>query len=334
MMNFQALGIDISKNKFDCALIRDIGSGKIKTKALPNRLEGFNQLTEWLYKNIGEDLSLLKVFMEATGVYHQALAEHLHEKGIAVYLLNPADSAHYAKYDSLHKTDKSDSQSLARAGIDRILNKKARQWQPAPAHIKHLNALLARLDALEGDLQRENNRMEKAEFGRAPKEVIQSISSMQAGLQQQISTLKQEIEQHIDQHPDLKKDRALLRSIPGVGEVISLRMMALYHSKEFASASQMAAYLGLVPRKRDSGKHKGKAMLSKRGNSTIRAKLYLAAVVAKKWNPDINAHYHRLKARHKTEMQTIGAAMRRLVQICFGVLKNQCEYQAKITIAA
>mgnify|MGYP003353433282 CR=1 FL=1 len=80
--------------------------------------------------------------------------------------------------------------------------------------------------------------------------------------------------------------------------------------------------------------YKGKAMLSKRGNSTIRAKLYLAAVVAKRWNPDINAHYHRLKARHKTEMQTIGAAMRRLVQICFGVLKNQCEYQAKITIAA
>lgn len=334
MMNFQALGIDISKNKFDCALIRDIGSSKIKTKALPNRLEGFNQLTEWLYKNIGEDLSLLKIFMEATGVYHEALAEHLHEKGIAVYLFNPADSAHYAKYDSLHKTDKADSQSLARAGIDRLMHHKVRQWQPAAPHIKRLNALLARLDALQSDLQREDNRMEKAGFSSVPEAVSQSISTMQINLKQQISTITQEIEQHIDRHPDLKKDRALLRSIPGVGEVVSLRMTALYHSKDFTSASQMAAYLGLVPRKRESGKYKGKAMLSKRGNPVIRAKLYMAAVVAKTWNPDINAHYRRLKARNKTEMQTIGAAMRRLVQICFGVLKHQCEYQAKVTIAA
>ena len=334
MMNFQALGIDISKNKFDCALIRDIGSSKIKTKALPNRLEGFNQLTEWLYKNIGEDLSLLKIFMEATGVYHEALAEHLHEKGIAVYLFNPADSAHYAKYDSLHKTDKADSQSLARAGIDRLMHHKVRQWQPAAPHIKRLNALLARLDALQSDLQREDNRMEKAGFSSVPEAVSQSISTMQINLKQQISTITQEIEQHIDRHPDLKKDRALLRSIPGVGEVVSLRMTALYYSKDFTSASQMAAYLGLVPRKRESGKYKGKAMLSKRGNPVIRAKLYMAAVVAKTWNPDINAHYRRLKARNKTEMQTIGAAMRRLVQICFGVLKHQCEYQAKVTIAA
>ena len=334
MMNFQALGIDISKNKFDCALIRDIGSSKIKTKALPNRLEGFNQLTEWLYKNIGEDLSLLKIFMEATGVYHEALAEHLHEKGIAVYLFNPADSAHYAKYDSLHKTDKADSQSLARAGIDRLMHHKVRQWQPAAPHIKWLNALLARLDALQSDLQREDNRMEKAGFSSVPEAVSQSINTMQINLKQQISTITQEIEQHIDRHPDLKKDRALLRSIPGVGEVVSLRMTALYHSKDFTSASQMAAYLGLVPRKRESGKYKGKAMLSKRGNPVIRAKLYMAAVVAKTWNPDINAHYRRLKARNKTEMQTIGAAMRRLVQICFGVLKHQCEYQAKVTIAA
>lgn len=334
MMNFQALGIDISKNKFDCALIRDIGSSKIKTKALPNRLEGFNQLTQWLYKNIGEDLSLLKIFMEATGVYHEALAEHLHEKGIAVYLFNPADSAHYAKYDSLHKTDKADSRSLARAGIDRLMHHKVRQWQPAAPHIKRLNALLARLDALQSDLQREDNRMEKAGFSSVPEAVSQSISTMQINLKQQISTITQEIEQHIDRHPDLKKDRALLRSIPGVGEVVSLRMTALYHSKDFTSASQMAAYLGLVPRKRESGKYKGKAMLSKRGNPVIRAKLYMAAVVAKTWNPDINAHYRRLKARNKTEMQTIGAAMRRLVQICFGVLKHQCEYQAKVTIAA
>ncbi|QRQ82246.1 hypothetical protein [Paralysiella testudinis] len=72
-------------------------------------------------------------------------------------------------------------------------------------HIKRLNALLARLDALQSDLQREDNRMEKAGFSAVPEAVSQSISTMQTNLKQQISTITQEIEQHIDRHPDLKK---------------------------------------------------------------------------------------------------------------------------------
>ena len=107
-------------------------------------------------------------------------------------------------------------------------------------------------------------------------------------------------------------------------------MTVLYRSKSFTQASQMAAFLGLIPKMRESGKHKGKVMLSKKGNSKIRALLYMPAVVAKRYNPDIKAHCERLLAGGKTNRQAIGAAMRRLVHICFGVLKHQVVYQAQV----
>lgn len=337
-MEFQILGIDIAKNKFDCSFIAAPNSPngrKAKSKVLPNNPTGFAQLIDWLAKNKGSDIKNIKVFMEATGVYHEALAEFLYAQGFAVYVFNPADAAAYIRSDNLHKTNKSDARALADMGIDRLAKGSAGKslWQPAPPEVKQLKALLARLDALEVDLQREDNRMEKACAVSSPALVVDSIATMQTQLRKQIDGLKSEIDRHIDRHPDLKDDIRLLKSIPGVGEVVSLRMLTLYRSRDFKSASQMAAFVGLVPKKRESGQFKGQSRLSKRGNPLIRAKLYLAAVCATRFNPDIRAHCERLRAKGKTKMQTVGAAMRRLVQICYGVLKHRCEYQAQVMLA-
>lgn len=339
-MEYQILGIDIAKHKFDCAFIASPGSNgdkgnKAKSKVLPNNDAGFTQLITWLAKNHGAAHKNIKVFMEATGVYHEALAEFLYTQGFVVHVFNPADAASYIGSDNLHKTDKSDARALADMGIDRLNKGTAGKtlWQPAPPEVKHLKALIARLDALEADLQREENRMEKARTAASPALVVESIVTMQLQLHKQIDGLKNEINHHINRHPDLKDGIRLLKSIPGVGEVVSLRMLTLYHSRHFKSASQMAAFVGLVPRKRESGMYKGQSKLSKRGSSMIRAKLYLAAVCATQYNPDIRAHCERLRARGKNKMQTVGAAMRRLVQICYGVLKRRCEYQAQVTLA-
>ena len=126
------------------------------------------------------------------------------------------------------------------------------------------------------------------------------------------------IEEHIDRYPDLKADRERLKSIPGVGPVMARYMMALLRSHAFGSASQAAAYLGLVPIHRESG-----------SKASLRAKLYMAAVVAIQHNPDIQAHYQRLLRKGKTKMAALVAAMRKLVHICFGVLKHQTPYQVQ-----
>jgi transposase len=108
-------------------------------------------------------------------------------------------------------------------------------------------------------------------------------------------------------------------------------MLMVMSSRQFTKASQCAAYLGLVPVQHESGSSvKGRCRLSKAGNPAIRAKLYFGAVSAKTYNPDVKALYERLLSRGKSKMSALGAAMRKLVQICFGVLKHQETYQPQI----
>ena len=123
----------------------------------------------------------------------------------------------------------------------------------------------------------------------------------------------------------------LVKSIPAVGDVLSREMLAVLNSRNFVKASQAAAFVGVVPKLWESGKMKGRTTLCKNGPGRLRAVLYMAAIVAIKYNPDIKLQYKRLLKAGKTKMQALGAAMRKLVQICFGVLKHQCEYQPQVS---
>ena len=320
------IGIDISKAKLDVAWLKDAQAYRYRSKVLNNDPKGCVQLLEWIRKHITTDLCSVCVIMEPTGVYHELLAYFLHDHGLQVSLVNPARSAEFAKaLGTVHKTDKSDSRILARYGA----TMSCPPWQPEPLHVRQLKAKIARMDALQTDWQREENRLEKARIGNAPAEVIASIGQIKTAIENSIAALQRDIDDHIDRHPDLQHDIALLKTIPGVGTIVAPRMALLYRSRQFESAAQMAAFLGLIPKERTSGKYKGKVRLSKQGNSKFRALLYMPAVVAKRYNPDIKACCERLIARGKSPMQAIGAAMRRLVHICFGVLKHQSVYQAQ-----
>ena len=192
-----------------------------------------------------------------------------------------------------------------------------------------LQALLARRDAIAQDLQRERNRQEKADATDTPMLIRQSLSDSIEFLSRQLAQLQQDIDRHIDRHPGLKDDLALLQSIPAVGPQVGNNMLAVMHSHDFGSAEQLAAYLGLVTVERQSGSSvMGRAKLSKAGPARIRAVLYMAAVVATRCNPHVKAVYDRLLARGKSKMSALGAAMRKLVHLCFGVLKTRQPYQS------
>ena len=320
------IGIDVSKAKFDVAWLRDSKAFRYRSKALSNNPKGCLQLLEWIRDKVTTDLAAVCVVMEATGVYHELLAYFLHDHGIQVSIVNPARTAEFAKsLGTVHKTDKNDSRILARYGATVDFPR----WQPEPLSVRQLKAKIARMDTLQTDWQREENRLEKARIGSAPDEVILSIHQVKTAIGNSMAELKQDINDHIDRHPDLKHDIGLLKTIPGVGDVVAPRMALLYRSRRFQSAAQMAAFLGLVPKERTSGQYRGKVRLSKQGNSQFRALLYMPAVVAKRCNPDIKASCERLLAKGKSQMQAIGAAMRRLVHICFGVLKHQAVYQVQ-----
>jgi len=318
------LGMDIAKAKLDCCLLLDEASGKRKTKVVSNTKTGIVDLLTWVAKqNISPEA--LHVVMEGTGVYHEQAALALTDAGVTVSIVNPAQIKDFGRGLAVRtKTDGVDSFVLARYGS--LLKPKA--WVPPAPEARILQALLARRVAIAQDLQRERNRQEKADATDTPDRIQKSLADSIGFLVKQLAELQQVIDEHIDKHPDLQKDMALLQSIPAVGPQVGGNMLSVMHSHHFNSAEQLAAYLGLVPVERQSGSSVlGRAKLSKAGPARIRAVLYMAAIVATRCNPHVKAVYERLLARGKSKMSALGAAMRKLVHLCFGVLKTQQPYE-------
>lgn len=195
--------------------------------------------------------------------------------------------------------------------------------------MRHLRSLLKRIQALEADRQRECNRLEKASVEQAPAPVRRSLQDMIDVLETEIARLRNQLDDHIDAHPELKQQRALLESIPGVGPKLSAWFQALFGAKRFASAKQAVAFLGLVPVEFDSGTrvHR-RPRLSKAGEGGWRARLYMPALVAIRFNSAIRAQFTRLTGAGKSKMSAIGAAMRKLVQIAFGVFNSRRAHAA------
>jgi transposase len=321
------IGIDISKAKLDLLWLRDVTSGKVKTKIHPNTPAGHKLLVNWIVKSTGQAIEHSHCLMEATGIYHEALAYALHAAGAEVSLVNPAKVRDYARSLGVrNKTDKKDSWVIAHYGA----TQQVRRWQPEPEPTRTLKALINRLMTIEKDRQREANRLEQIAQTGASETVAQSIHTVMAQLDTEKKRLEKSINDHIKQNPQLKNDRELLLSIIGVGPVVSRLMLSVLHSRDFDKGPQCAAYLGLNPIHNESGSSvRGRAHISKAGNARVRAKLYMAAVVCIKHNPDIRDHYQRLLKNGKSKKSALCAAMRKLVHICFGVLKHQQPYQPR-----
>lgn len=316
------LGMDVSKAKLDCVLL-DMASNKRKSKTVSNSPDGYATLLAWLAK---QQAGAAHVVMEPTGVYHEQAALALTEAGLKVSLVNPAQLRQFAQGLGIKtKTDAADSAILARYGATQHPD----PWHPPPACVRELRALLARRDAIAEDLRREQNRAEKAATTDTPALVQQSIAQSIAFLDQKLNQLQQAIDEHIDRHPDLRDKRELLLSIPGVGSRVSGHLTALLAGHDFERAEQLAAYLGLVPVAWESGTSvRGRPRLSKAGPAHLRKLLYLPAVVAIRCNPHVKALYERMLDRGKSKMAGIGAAMRKLAHLCFGVVKSGKPYDA------
>lgn len=318
------LGVDVAKAKLDCCLLPDEASGKRKTKVISNSRSGVADLLIWVAKqNISP--KDLHVVMEGTGVYHEQAALALADAGVTVSIVNPAQVKDFGRGLAVRtKTDGVDSFVLARYGA--LLKPAA--WIPPAPEARILQALLARRDAVAQDLQRERNRQEKACATETPTLILKSLEESIEFLDKQLTRLQKDIDAHIDKHSNLQKDMALLQSIPSVGPRVGGNMLSVMHSHDFGSAEQLAAYLGLVPVERQSGSSiMGRARLSKAGPARMRAVLYMAAIVATRCNPHVKAVYDRLLARGKPKMSALGAAMRKLVHLCFGVIKTGKPYQ-------
>lgn len=327
------MGVDVSKAKLDCTLIVQAEPVKRRQKVVSNDVAGWAKLVQWACQNARCEPGQLKVVLEPTSRYHEGVAHYVHDRGACVWVVNPKQLRDYAKGQGVRsKTDALDSEVLARFG----LKEQAPAWAPAPRELRELQALLRRLEDLEKTRQAELNRVEAAQAGEAVSVlVMQSLESSVAFLDEQIRQLNAQIDEHIDGHPQLKADYALLRSIPAVGPCSARVMLVSLRGRCFDSAAQASGFLGLRPVHWESGSSVRKLpRLGPHGERLARRTLYMAALTAKRTNPDARALYERLVTSGKKPMLALCAVMRKLVHICFGVLKHRRPYVPQIAASA
>lgn len=308
------VGIDVSKDTLDVTLRR---AGKNQThQVVANDAAGITQLIKMLVK---QKAAQIHVCLEATGQYGDEVAERLHEQGHAVSVVNPLCIKSYAKARSVrNQTDKVDAGLLA----EYCETQRPRRWVPPSRLHKTLRALSRRIDDLEVMRQMERNRLHAAKH--LDDTIRQSLEKVIVCLTEELQAAKKTLHQLLDQDPELKRQKELLMSIKGVGELTAVRFLAeLGDLREFADARQLAAFLGLTPEFKTSGKSvRTKPRLSKRGNAAVRKILYMPAVSAKNTNPIVRAFCARLALSRKCDMSLIGAAMHKLAHLMFGVVHS------------
>lgn len=306
------LGIDVAKAKLDCALRTP--EGKIRHKVVTNTPAGFEDLRTWLAKQGADSVHAC---LEATGTYGEAVAEFLAGFAtITVSVINPAQIKAFGASQMVRtKTDKVDATLIAQFCFER----QPAAWQaPSPAE-QALRALALRLDALQTMRTQESNRLEVASPA-----VREGIAQHLAWLDKEIERLIKEIRHHIDRDPTLRDRQRLLDSIPGLGERTIAILLAFYADPtRFGNARCAAAFAGLDPRQHQSGSSvKAKPRLSKVGHAFLRKALYMPAMVAL-YKTDWGKRFReRLAASGKPPMLIIGAMMRKLVHVAYGVLKS------------
>lgn len=305
------LGLDIAKTKMDAALLLE--NGKFKTKVFANTTRGFAALQAWLAAHRAAQTS---VCMEATGIYHEAVATCLFDRGHTVSVVNPGRIKSFGACEGIRtKNDQVDARLIARFGS--VM--QPQPWQPVPLEIRTLRALGRRRDELIVMRTQESNRAGGNE------ELIEaSIESLLASLEHELAEIERKIKELVAGHETLKKRIELLQSIPGIGPVCAEAILSETGGfARFARAAEAVAFAGLSPRERSSGASvRGKASISKQGNSRLRRLLYLPAMAAKRCNPLVAALAQRLEAKGKPAKVILCACMKKLLQIAYGVLKH------------
>jgi transposase len=311
-------GIDVSKLKLDLyALVSSRTSGL--TKSFPNNASGHRALHDWLVKK-GFVPASTHVCLEATGPYSESLAAFLVDTGWRVSVVNPARIKGFAQSElARNKTDRADAALLARFCVAM----KPALWEPPSAEYRQLRAWVERLQALKDMRQQERNRIEALEALVEPR-VREHVAEHVAWLDEAIAKLERDIDQHIDGHPELRTDAQLIASIPGMGRTTVAKVLAYAGNvRRFDSAKALAAFIGVTPRQRLSGTSvKGRTMLSRTGHQALRNALYMPGLVARRHNEALRAFGDRLRLNGLAPKAVIGAVMRKLAHLIYGVIKS------------
>ena len=312
-MTEAVLGIDIAKDKIDVVLLV---SGRRRRKTFANSRSGHAHLLQWLQD---KGVAVSHACMEATGRYWEALALQLHDAGHRVSVVNPCQVKNFARSKLIrNKTDSVDADLVA----EFCLLFKPVRWSPASPAKRHLRDLVRVRESLRASLIEYRNRLGEGMLCGPASAALERIID---ALEEELASIERAISEKIATCPMLATEMALLTSIPGIGVMTAAGILAeVPDISLFRNAKQVAAYAGLSPRNRQSGSSiLGPGRLARTGNANLRSLLYLPALTALRFNPVIKTFADNLRAKARlAPKQIVAAAMRKLLHLCFGVLKN------------
>ena len=298
------VGIDVAKAHLDVA-----SPQTNQTWQVPNTAPGHQALVATL-----SGLAPALVVLEASGGYEAAVASVLYEANLPVVVVNPRRVRAFAHAQGRQaKTDPMDATVLADFG--RALNPPVR---PLPAQqAVQLTELTRRRRQLIQMITAEQHRLDQAS-----KPLAKTIGRHITWLQKQLKTLDADIADLIRTSPLWCDQAALLGSVPGVGPTTTAILLAALPELGRLSAKQIAALVGVAPFNRDSGQTQGKRAIYG-GRATVRTALYMATLVATRYNPVIQTFYTRLLAAGKPKKVALTACMRKLIIILNAILRDQ-----------
>jgi len=310
------LGIDLAKLTFDVTLLTS--ASRSQHHLFPNTPAGFTQLQQWLLK-LG--VSQLHACMEATNVYWEALAQFLYDQGYIVSVVKAARIKGYAiSQMQRNKTDKQDSATIAAFCATHTLQ----AWTPPTAAQRKLRALVRHRDDLIATRIQQTNRLQDT----SDPEVRASLESIIATIAAQLKTTQQQITAHLKANAELREVDRLMDSVPGIGAVTAQKLLAeFYDLAAYPSAKAAGADAGLTPANYSSGSSvRKRPRLSKMGKASIRAALYWPAISVMTHSIEFKQFAARLAARGKSYGVILGAVMRKLIHIIYGVVKHNTPY--------
>lgn len=266
------------------------------------------------------------IVLEATGGYELLCVGALVADGLPVVVVNPRQVRDFAKATGqLAKTDRIDADVLA-LFAERV-RPEVRALPDAVA--QELEALLARRRQLLEMLQAERNRLGQV-FGRGKQPVKKSLKGHIAFLERELRITESDLGEMIRQSPAWRERDDLLQSVPGVGPIMSRTLLADLPELGRLSRREIAKLVGVAPLSRDSGTMRGRRFVQG-GRATVRAVLYMAALVATKRNAVIREFYQRLLTAGKPKKLALVACMRKLLTILNTIARTEQRWSATYT---
>ena len=305
------VGVDICKASLDVHL-HPAGTARQFT----NDAKGLGALLSWL-----EDRHVTRVVFEPTGRYHHAFERRLGRAGLSLAKVNPRQARRFAEAIGCHaKTDAVDAAMLARMGA--LLELPCR-----PIVSETLDAMKELQVAKLGLIRDRTAAKNRQHVCRSPL-LKRHAAQRLAQIERQIAAVDAELKASLSREPDLAARFDILVSIPGIGQATAIAMLIEMPELGTLDSKQVASLAGLAPIARDSGQHRGKRHI-RGGRAQLRQALYMPALVATRFNPDMRAKYTALVAAGKPPKVAITAVMRKLVVLANALLQTGRSWAAK-----